>query len=434
MDLIDERTVAHAAAAVYTISEQAGDLFSTCFRNTLERAVTIQADGTAFVVTGDIPAMWLRDSTTQLAPYLHFLRADERLSDTVAAVSKRQLACLRHDPYANAFNERDNGRGHQDDLSGQDGWVWERKYELDSLCYPIQLAYDLWRLTGRTDHLVGLPAVADVVLTVIRTEQQHERDSEYRFQRFDCPPSDTLLREGRGRLTNPVGLSWSAFRPSDDACELGYNIPGNAFAVVALRNLAEMIAAVHSDHDRSSAAASLAGELDDAIRRHGIVASPDHGAHLAYEVDGFGDAVLMDDANVPSLLSLPLLGWCTEDDPLYRATRAFVLSPANPYRYAGTAAAGIGSPHTPRDHVWPIALAVQGLTDQDPAEKRRILDLIVATDAGTGLVHESFHKDDPRIFTRPWFSWANAMYCELALDVAGLRSYRRGPVEIGATS
>jgi meiotically up-regulated gene 157 (Mug157) protein len=120
-----------------------------------------------------------------------------------------------------------------------------------------------------------------------------------------------------------------------------------------------------------------------------------------------------------------MLGWCTATDPTYKATRSLILSKANPYFYAGAAASGIGSPHTPPDQVWPIALAVQGLTSDDPAEKRALLDLLLATDGGTGLIHESFHVDDPAKFTRPWFSWANAMFCELALDVAGLRSYRR---------
>jgi meiotically up-regulated gene 157 (Mug157) protein len=145
----------------------------------------------------------------------------------------------------------------------------------------------------------------------------------------------------------------------------------------------------------------------------------------AYEVDGRGGVLLADDANTPSLLALPLTGWCRADDPLYLATRDLVLSPANPYYYRGSAASGIGSPHTPEGHVWPIALAIQGLTSTDPAERRALLDLILATDDGTGAVHESFHADDPGVWTREWFSWANSMFCELALETAGLRTYRR---------
>lgn len=434
MGHLDGIILERAAAAVDAVDARIGAMFRRCFADTLENAIEFLPDGTAFVVTGDIPAMWLRDSTTQLTPYLHFLADDEGLSDLVAAVSRRQLAYLLHDPYANAFNRADNGRGHQDDRSGQDGWVWERKFELDSLSYPIQLAYDLWRITGRTDHLQKISSVADAVMDVLSTERRHEELSAYRFQRFGSPQSDTLIREGRGRLTNPVGLVWSGFRPSDDACELGFNIPGNAFVAVALDHLAVLLLEVFGDQARAGRATALRREIDAAIREHAIVVDERFGAALAYEIDGFGQNLLMDDANVPSLLALPLLGWCDETDPLYRATRALVLSDANPFYFHGVVASGIGSPHTPAGTIWPIALAVQGLTDPDPEEKLRLLRLIADTDAGTGLVHESFDKDDATIFTRPWFSWANAMFCELALDVAGLRTYRRPALSAGAAS
>lgn len=434
MFALDKASVDRATTAVRAVDERIVGMFRRCFDDTLERAVERQPDGTAFVVTGDIPAMWLRDSTTQLTPYLHFLAADPGLSDLVAAVSQRQLAYLLRDPYANAFNRECSGEGHAGDETRQDGWVWERKYELDSLCYPIQLAYDLWQITGRTDHLRPFAAVADVVLTVIETEQHHEESSEYRFQRFDAPPSDTLVREGRGPLTKPNGMSWSAFRPSDDSCELGFNVPGNAFAAVALHYVAVIASEVLDDQARAVRAAALSRQIDKAIRAQAVVFTPDVGDHLAYEIDGFGNVLCMDDANVPSLLSLPFLGWCSTSDELYRNTRAFALSPANPYFHRGTVACGIGSPHTPEGTIWPIALAVQGLTEEDPAEKLRLLHLVADTDAGTGLVHESFHKDDARSFTRPWFSWANAMFCELALDVAGLRTYRRAPLHAGVAS
>jgi len=410
------------------------DRFERCFTDTLEAAIEPLSDGTAFVITGDIPAMWLRDSTAQLAPYLHFLADDELLADTVAAVSKRQLALVLRDPYANAFNRDDDGRGHQEDLTEQSGWVWERKYEIDSLCYPIQLAYDLWRATGRTDHLGSFAAAAWAAITVLRAEQDHERLSTYRFQRRDCPPSDTLVREGRGTLVAPNGLSWSAFRPSDDACELGYNIPGNAFAVVVLRYTGELAREVLHDDALAQEADALSGELDRAIRAHGVVVQEGIGEILAYEVDGRGSDVRMDDSNVPSLLSLPLIGWCAADDPLYLATREFILSDRNPYFHRGAAASGLGSPHTPPGTIWPIGLAIQGLTALDHEEKVDLLNTMVATDAGTGLMHESFDKDDSTTFTREWFSWANAMFCELVLDVAGLRSYVREPDALGIES
>lgn len=399
-------------------------VFRECFTNTLTTTIQALPDGTAFVVTGDIPAMWLRDSSAQLTPYLHFLTEDPHLADTVARISRRQLDFVVLDPYANAFNPAPNGAGHANDVTAMGAWVWERKYEVDSLCYPIQLAHDLWSLTGRTDHLAGFQAAAWVILALWRTEQDHESKSLYSFERRNAPLSDTLTRAGRGPLVAPTGLTWSGFRPSDDACTLGFNIPGNMFAAVELTHIAHIASRVFQDDELAAAAVALRQELDEAIRAHGIVSDAD-GDMYAYEVDGLGNYLLMDDANVPSLLALPLLGWCGQTDSLYLATRAFVLSLRNPYFFRGSVAAGQGSPHTLPGTIWPIALAVQGLTAVTDEEKRQILGTLVATNAGTGLMHESFHKDDPTIFTRPWFAWANAMFCELVLDVAGLRTHIR---------
>jgi meiotically up-regulated gene 157 (Mug157) protein len=428
--LHDPDVLAGLVAAVGDrLGARVADAVGRCMADTLARTITPHPDGTAFVITGDIPAMWLRDSTTQLAPFLHLVGADERLADTIAAVSRRQQESVLRDPYANAFNDGPTGAGHRDRTgepgSGQSPWVWERKYEIDSLAYPVQLAYDLWRITGRTDHLARFGQVARTIVDLWRVEQRHHEVSPYTFERTDCPPSDTLVRDGRGPEGTFTGMTWAGFRPSDDACRYGYNVPGNAFAVVALGYLAELASEVLHDDTLATDAAALRADLERGIREHGIVPGPAGAPVYAYEVDGLGGVLLADDANSPSLLSLPLLGWCDARDPVYTATRDLVLSDANPYYYSGTAASGIGSPHTPAGHVWPIALAIQGLTSTDPAERRRLLDLILATDAGTGAVHESFHVDDPATWTREWFSWANAMFCELALETAGLRAYRR---------
>ncbi|WP_449396692.1 glycoside hydrolase family 125 protein [Devosia riboflavina] len=406
------------------LGAQVAETVERCLLDMLTRTVTYLPDGTAFVITGDIPAMWLRDSTAQLAPFLHLAHQDSGLADLIAAVSRRQLDYVLLDPYANAFNASGNAAGHKD-VFPQSTWVWERKYEIDSLAYTIQLAYDLWATTRRTDHLQSFVDVAKVVIQTWRTEQDHERNSTYRFGRLDCPPSDTLTRDGLGPITGHTGMTWAGFRPSDDACVYGYNIPGNAFAAVALKYIAELATEVFGDHALAEDADRLREDIEQGIERFGLVDVDGGDQVYAYEVDGLGNSLFADDANVPSLLSLPMLGWCTAADPIYQATRSRILSKANPYFYAGTAASGVGSPHTPPDQVWPIALAVQGLTSDDPAEKRDLLALLLATDGGTGLMHESFHVDDPTKFTRPWFSWANAMFCELAFDVAGLRSYRR---------
>jgi meiotically up-regulated gene 157 (Mug157) protein len=409
-----------------------GDVFAECFADTLSTTLSDQADGSLFMVTGDIPAMWLRDSTAQLTPYLHFAADDPQLAETISRISRRQLAYIALDPYANAFNASPSSAGHSTDITELSPWVWERKYEVDSLCYPMQLAHDLWSITGRTDHLdVDFRRAAAAAISLWTREQDHESNSEYRFQRLDGPSTDTLVRGGRGGLVAPTGLTWSAFRPSDDACEFGYNVPGNAFAAVELGHIEQIARDVFDDDALASAARELRRRIEDGIRRHGVVTGPAGADIYAYEVDGLGGALLMDDANVPSLLSLPLLGWCEQTDPTYLATRYFVLGHDNPYFYEGARAHGVGSPHTPPRHVWPIALAVQGLTTDDRDEKQRIVELLCDTDAGTSRMHESFDVDDPSVFTRPWFSWANAMFCELVLDVCGLRTHDRNVVRAG---
>lgn len=414
------------------LDDEVATVFERCFENTLGTTLTEMPDGTLFMLTGDIPAMWLRDSAAQLAPYLHFAGEDAALSDMIAAVSRRQIAFVLTDPYANAFNAEPNGNGHQDDRTDGSPWIWERKYEVDSLCYPIQLAHDLWTVTGRTDHLGrDFAEAARRIIALWRVEQEHEARSPYRFERFDCPPSDTLVRGGRGSETVPTGMTWSAFRPSDDACAYGYNVPGNMFAAVELGHIAEIAETVLDDPELAHDARALRDEIEHGIADHGFVDDPERGGLYAYEVDGRGGILLLDDANVPSLLSLPLIGWCGPDDERYLATRRFVLSAANPTFVTGMLpngdeARGLGSPHTPAGHIWPIGLCIEGLTTADEGDRRRILRLLLDTDAGTGLMHESFLATDPEIYTREWFSWANAMFCEFVLDLAGLRVLVRG--------
>lgn len=389
-------------------------------RRTLRDAVVLEPDGTAFVLTGDIPAMWLRDSAAQMRPYLALLDVAPELGDVAAALVRRHSRQILQDPYANAFNQSADGSGHQDDDTAMTPWVWERKYEVDSLAFPLQLARQLWRGTGRTDHLdESFRAAANLIIDTLRTEQDHDARSTYRFRRADCPSSDTLVRDGQGSPVAVTGMTWSAFRPSDDACAYHYNVPGNLFAAASLRDLAELALGPLSDEELAGRATGLAAELDEATRRHGVVEHPTHGRILAYEVDGLGNHVLMDDANMPSLLSLPLTGGLDLADPLYRATRAFVLSEDNPTYARGAAGDGVGSPHTPPRYVWPIAAAVRGLTSTDVAEKRAVVATLCAANASRGRMCEAYDVDHPDRFTREWFSWADSMFVELVLDVVG---------------
>ncbi|NYD23599.1 hypothetical protein BJ968_003139 [Kineococcus aurantiacus] len=416
--LVDDLTDRVARRA----GRRVGALFSRALRETVERTPTVRPDGSVFVVTGDIPAMWLRDSTAQWQTYLLLLDRAPALTDVVAGVLRTQFASIRHDPYANAFNDGPTGRCHEPGDTSDDPWLWERKYEVDSLAFPVLLAHRLRRATGRDD-LLGAdahPAMRRVV-DLWRLEQDHEERSPYRFVRPTDLRSETLDRDGLGTPVARTGMTWSGFRPSDDACEHGYNVPANLFAARALDHVGTFAREVFADADLARDAGALAGELRAGVAEHGVVDHPVHGRVWAYEVDGLGGVLLADDANVPSLLSLPLLGACAADDPVYLATRRLVLSEENPWFHRGRAAAGIGSPHTPGRYVWPLALCVQALTSGSEEEAVRTLQLIADTDDGTLHVHEGFDVDDPSRWTREWFSWADSTFCELALSLLGQR-------------
>jgi len=390
-------------------------LFRQCYLNTLHTTVNVADDKTSFVITGDIPAMWLRDSTAQIRPYMPLAAEDESVRQVIAGLIRRQAQYLLIDPYANAFNQEANGHGHQDDKTQMNPWIWERKYELDSLCYPVQLLNDYVETTHdesifdeRIHHMLQL------IVSTMQTEQYHDQVSKYTFERHGVA-SDTLPFSGRGTRTNFTGMVWSGFRPSDDACKFGYLIPANMFAVVILEHVSRFAHEIYHDEALATAAQQLRSEIQWGIETYGIVQHPRFGRMYAYETDGYGNYNLMDDANVPSLLSMPYLGYCTADAPLYVNTRAFVLSAENPYYFKGQSAKGIGSPHTPQGYIWHIGLIMQGLTSADEAEQDALIQMLLSTTGDTNFMHESFHPDDPAQFTRSWFAWANSLFGEFIL-------------------
>ncbi|GHH97892.1 glycoside hydrolase family 125 protein [Neobacillus kokaensis] len=395
-------------------------MFEQCFVNTYTTTLKKQEDGKTFVITGDIPAMWLRDSAAQVRPYLMAAEEDAEMADLLEGVIRQQFDFILHDPYANAFNESDNGKGHQTDNTKMTGHIWERKYEIDSLCYPIQLAYLFWKSTGRTAFIKEMfQQTIETILQVWRTEQDHEANSPYRFERSDCRQSDTLIRDGKGGRVVPTGMTWSAFRPSDDACTYGYLVPANMFAVVVLGYAAEMSDQVLNNSSLKEECLKLQEEIQKGIEQFAKFDHPIHGDMFVYETDGEGRVNLMDDANVPSLLAAPYLGYLPYDDETYTNTRKFLLSRDNPYYYEGKYANGIGSPHTPDHYIWHIALAIQGMTTTDEAERQQILTYFKNTDGGTEYMHEGFNADCPEEFTRDWFAWANTMFSEFVLSLAG---------------
>jgi meiotically up-regulated gene 157 (Mug157) protein len=399
--------------------EKLQHMFEQCFVNTYTTTLKKQEDGKTFVITGDIPAMWLRDSAAQVRPYLLAAEEDEEMATLLEGVIRQQFDFILHDPYANAFNQTANGKGHQTDLTKMTPHIWERKYEIDSLCYPIQLAYLFWKSTGRTTLINDtFKQVMETIIQVWRTEQDHENHSPYRFERTDCRQSDTLIREGKGGRVVPTGMTWSAFRPSDDACTYGYLVPANMFAVVILGYAAEMCDVINQTALKEECL-KLREEIQSGIEQYAKLDHPIHGDMFVYETDGEGRVNLMDDANVPSLLAAPYLGYLPYGDPTYLNTRSFLLSRDNPYYYEGKYANGIGSPHTPDHYIWHIALAIQGMTTTSEEEKQEILAYFKQTDGGTNFMHEGFDADCPEEFTRDWFAWANTMFSEFVLSLTG---------------
>ena len=394
-------------------------LFNNCFPNTLDTTVTTETENgrpSTYVITGDIDAMWLRDSSAQVWPYLPFAKKDPKLQQLIAGVINKQTQFVLKDPYANAFfNDPTEVSQWQSDHTKMTPGVHERKWEIDSLCYPIRLAYNYWKTTGDTAPFdANWTQAIRATLQTFREQQRKENRGPYRFQRGTANATDTQPMSGYGYPVNPVGLIASSFRPSDDATIFAFLIPSNFFAVVSLREAAEMQEALPTgDKQLATDLRALASEVETALQKYAIVEHPKYGKIYAYEIDGFGSHLLMDDANVPSLLSLPYLGAVKADDPIYQNTRRFVLSTDNPFFYKGTAAEGIGGPHVGQDMIWPMAITMRALTSHDNAEIHAAIETLKNTDAGTGFMHETFNKNDPSKFSRSWFAWANTLFGEL---------------------
>lgn len=393
--------------------------FKNCFLNTIETTVAKLDDGSYFVITGDIPAMWLRDSASQLSHYIRYANEDEDLKEIIRSVIAKHAYYINIDPYANAFNAVPNSKGHKDETDFYHDLIWERKYEVDSLCASIYLAYQYYMQTLDSSIFTEeLHDMLEVIIAVFKLEQNHFQESRYFFNRTDCPETDTLPNGGKGNEVAFTGMTWSGFRPSDDRCVYGYLVPSNMMAVCALKKAAELLNAGYEDTRLESECRSLAFDIDEGIKAHGIYEHEKFGKIYAYEVDGKGDVRLMDDANSPSLLSAPYLGYCDKDDEIYLNTRKFILSPSNPWYFDGSVAKGIGSPHTGLDKIWHIALTMQALTSTDENEIKECTDMLTSTHAGTFLMHESFNKNDDTDFTRPWFAWANSLFAELMIRLA----------------
>lgn len=394
-------------------------MFENCFPNTLETTIhyrKLNGDDDTFVYTGDIPAMWLRDSGAQVWPYVQFANKDEKLRHLIRGVILRQLRLICIDPYANAFNDGPTNAGWHNDSTPMCQEVFERKYEIDSLCYPIRLAYHYWQVTGDSSIFGELwqRAIAIIVKT-FREQQRKNGRGPYRFLRQTDRAFDTLGWDGYGAPVKPVGLIASMFRPSDDATVLPFHIPSNFMAVSVMRQSAEILTKVNKDKTAADECLALANEVETALKKYAIYHHPKYGDIYAYEVDGFGSQLIQDDANVPSLLGMAYIDPEMMNDSVYQNTRRFVWSEDNPCFFRGKAGEGIGGPHIGYDMPWPMSIMMKAFTSRDKAEMTQCVTMLENTDAGTGMMHESFDKDDATKYTRPWFAWQNTLFGELIL-------------------
>ncbi len=393
-------------------------LFENCFPNTLDTTVFYTESAgkpDTYVITGDIDAMWLRDSSAQVWPYLQFIGEDKALKNLIAGVIFHQTKCILKDPYANAFYNDLNKVGEwKSDRTAMLPGVHERKWEIDSLCYPIRLAYHYYQKTkDKTPFDANWKKGIEATLKVFKDQQRKTDKGPYKFQRETTQPTDSQPMAGYGFPVKPVGLICSAFRPSDDATIFPFLIPSNFFAVTSITQAASLIKEIHQDTTLEKELLALADEVNKALKKYAVFNHPKYGDIYAFEVDGFGGRYLMDDSNVPSLLSLPYLGAISINDKIYQNTRKFVLSEDNPYFFKGTAAEGIGGPHAGQDMIWPMSITMRALTSTNDEEIRACIKSLIKTHANTGFMHESFNKDDPSNFTRKWFAWSNTLFGEL---------------------
>ncbi|MDP4128642.1 MAG: glycoside hydrolase family 125 protein [Bacteroidota bacterium] len=404
-------------------NKELGWLFENCFPDTLDTTVNFEMTSgrpDTYVITGDIDAMWLRDSSAQVWPYLPLIQKDKKLQQLIAGVINRQTRCILLDPYANAFykDETRISEWKKTDITDMKPGIHERKWEIDSLCYPIRLAHQYWKTTG--DATPFDKQWKEAIRSILRTFKEQQRktsEGPYHFERNTAFATDSLPLGGYGYPVKPVGLICSMFRPSDDATIFPFLIPSNFFAVVSLRHAAELLASAGHDTQLANECTQLADEVEKALRQYAITIHPKFGKVYAYEVNGFGSFNLMDDANVPSLLSLPYLKALPKEDLIYQNSRKLLLSDYNPFFFKGSAAEGIGGPHAGLNMIWPLGIIMRALTSSSDTEIKQCLQWLVASNAGTGFMHESFHKDDMTRFTRKWFAWANTIFGELILDI-----------------
>lgn len=433
-------------------------LFNNAFPNTLDTTVRWHRDGTetedlpalpltrigspdawkgaqSFIVTGDINAEWLRDSTNQLAQYQRLARKDKAIENLILGAINTQAEYVIESPYCNAFQPpppsklrpSDNGQGDHVHPAYEPSQVFECKYEIDSLAHFLRLGNELYHNTGSTAFLTprwysALESLLEVIDEQIQSTFDSEtgsfRRQEYRFQRNTNTGTETLNLAGNGNPLNyGTGLVRSAFRPSDDATILGFYIPGNAMMAAELKRTSKILSVAEKPNLAEGLKAR--GEaIEKGVWEHGVIKHPKWGTVFAFEVDGYGSSIIMDDANVPSLLALPYLGFVKAEERTYQNTRKMILSKAgNPYYLTGSQFSGIGGPHIGLQNAWPMSLLIQAMTSDDDEEITVLLEAVKKA-SPLGLVHESVNVERVKDYTRSWFAWANSVFAQTILDIA----------------
>ncbi|KAI4188930.1 MAG: hypothetical protein L6R41_001816 [Letrouitia leprolyta] len=432
-------------------------IFENAFPNTLDTTVRWHVDGTSekprkrkkdtmgdnghwdgaqsFIVTGDINAEWLRDSTNQLAQYQVLAKKDKRLESLILGAINTQAEFVIESPYCNAFQPPPSSQVPPSS-NGQEDSVHPAyeptKYEIDSLANFLALGNQFFKSTGCKRFLHDRWYLAIETLLEVLDEQAKPtfdlktgrfQGNEYLFRRKTTAGTETLNLDGLGNpLNGGTGLIRSAFRPSDDATILGYFIPGNAMMATELKRTATMLKAVGKSN-LANRLQERGDSIEKGIYEHGVVTHKRYGDVFAFEVDGYGSSIIMDDANLPSLLALPLMGFVSKDDKVYQNTRKMILEQAgNPYYLEGPAFGGIGGPHIGLEHPWPLSRLVQAMTSDDDDEILNALQS-VRSSSRLGLVHETINVDLITDYTRSWFAWANSVFAQTILDIAGRKPH-----------
>ena len=405
------------------------NIFTNCYLNTLDTTIDFDPlNNDTFIITGDIKAMWLRDSSFQIFPYLKFCTKDENLNKMILGLFNRQLNCIKIDPYANAFNKDDskssiwknditykkNSEGKF--INAMNNFLWERKYELDSLLIPI---YTMCLYINYTQNFSILNEkffeCLNIILNLIEKEKRgtddedKENGPEYFFQRKIEEPFDSL-HLGRGNPSKSNDLIKSSFRNSDDCTLFSYNIPENAFLVVTFKKLIEILEKFKPKFEKINKLKEISNKIYKSIFLNGVFKDENNNNFFAFEIDGFGNYYFMDEAGYPNLISLPFFGFLSNEDEIYKTTRKKILSSRNPYYIKGKFGDGLSSSHGNRKYIWTLFTIMRGLTSNDKNEVEECLNLLVNSAVKTGFMHESFDVDDVDKFTREWFCWANSFF------------------------